>query len=92
MVEFDHAYLHRVRRDARAAQFTESFRKPGHHTYELMIDAGDEDALAIAIERSTPDELARWIIGLVTGAGAFEDDLADEDGEDVYDDSDGIPF
>lgn len=94
MSELEHAYLEKIRRDARAAEFAESIAKPGRHLYALMIDVQDEAALAIAIERSSPDQVAHWLICYVTGADAFDEDDPDAefDGGDEYDDSDGIPF
>ena len=72
------AYLEKRRRDALASKFAQEIQTPEQNPHRKYIDAEDVQALAIAIERCTPDQVALWIKTLLDWAcdENFLDDVA----------------
>jgi len=83
------AYLEKRRRDALASKFAQEMQTPTQNPRRDHIDGEDVEALAMAIERSTPDQVALWIKTLLDWACdenvyddvAWGDDSEDEEGE-----------
>jgi len=72
------AYLEKRRRHALASKFTQEIQTPTQNPHRDHIDGEDVEALAMAIERCTPDQVALWIKTLLDWAGDdnFLDDVA----------------
>ena len=72
------AYLEKRRRDALASKFAQEIQAPTQNPHRDHIDSEDVEALAMAIERSTPDQVALWIKTLLDWAcdDNFLDDVA----------------
>ncbi len=68
-----HAYQEKQRRDTLASTFAREIQMPYQNPHRNHIDSQDVEALAMAIERSTPDQVAQWIQTLLEYA--CEDDL-----------------
>ena len=84
MRDFGQAYLMKVQRDVRAAELLRSIRCPDQAAAGLAITMQDVDALALAFERCTADEAARWVARLLSGDEFLDlDDLETGYGEDV---------
>jgi len=62
------AYLEKRRRDALASKFAQEIQSPTQNPHRDHIDSDDVEALAMAIERSTPDQVALWIKTLLDWA------------------------
>lgn len=75
--EIARAYEEKLRRDALASSFSQEIGTPHNNPHRDHIDSEDLEALAMAIERSTPDQVARWIQTLLYYACA--DDQWDND-------------
>ncbi len=71
------AYQEKLRRDTLASKFAHEIQRPHHNPHRNHIDSEDVEALAIAIERSTPDQVAQWIKTLLEYA--CDDDVWDDD-------------
>lgn len=71
------AYQEKLRRDALATKFTQEIQKPHRNPHRSHIDGEDVAALAIAIERCSPDQVAQWIKTLLEYA--CDDDVWDDD-------------
>ena len=83
--DLTHAYLEKMRRDALASKFAQEMQTPDHNPHRDHIDEDEVEALAIAIERSTPDQVALWIKTLLDWAcddDSWEDDVTWNDGSD----------
>ena len=82
------AYVEKKRRDALASKFTQEIQTPTQNPHRDHIDGEDVEALAMAIERSTPDQVALWIKTLLDWAcdDNFLDDVAWGDDEGDGDD------
>jgi hypothetical protein len=83
------AYLEKRRRDALASKFTQEMQTPTQNPHHDRIDSEDVEALAMAIERSTPDQVALWIKTLLDWA--CDENVYDDGawGEGDEDDQDG---
>ncbi|MEO8395865.1 MAG: hypothetical protein ABI700_22915, partial [Chloroflexota bacterium] len=62
------AYVEKRRRDALASKFAQEIQTPTQNPHRDQIDGEDVEALAMAIERSTPDQVALWIKTLLDWA------------------------
>jgi hypothetical protein len=81
-----HAYQEKLRRDALASVFAQEIQQPHKNPRRSLIASEDLEALAMAIERSSPDQVAQWIQTLLYYAidgndwddDAWQDDAWDE--------------
>ncbi|HVU09790.1 MAG TPA: hypothetical protein VHD90_00875 [Phototrophicaceae bacterium] len=63
------AYVEKRRREALAAQFVREIQTPSENPHRDHIEGEDVEALAMAIERCTADQVALWIKTLLDWAG-----------------------
>lgn len=75
--ELARAYEEKLRRDALASHFSHEMQTPHLNPHRSHIDSEDLEALAMAIERTSPDMVARYIQTLLFYACA--DDQWDND-------------
>jgi hypothetical protein len=74
------AYREKLRRDAQASKFAQEMQSPHKNPHRSLIDTEDLEALAMAIERTSPDLVAHWIQTLLYYACA--EDVFDDDAQD----------